>query len=76
MMWFVLAMAKHPEIQERAQKEIDAVVGTDRLPTIADRADLPFVERLMTEVVRWHPSAPFGMCIPSWVWPKLTLRVL
>ncbi|KAF8684901.1 cytochrome P450 family [Rhizoctonia solani] len=60
MMWFVVAMAKHPEIQERAQKEIDAVVGADRLPTVADRPCLPFVERLMTEVVRWHPSAPFG----------------
>ncbi|KAJ1299398.1 hypothetical protein OPQ81_011135 [Rhizoctonia solani] len=61
MMWFIVAMAMYPEIQERAQREIDAVVGTDRLPTVEDRANLPFVERLMTEVIRWHPSAPLGV---------------
>ncbi|KAG8752915.1 hypothetical protein FRC11_007891 [Ceratobasidium sp. 423] len=61
MMWFIVAMAMYPEIQERAQREIDAVVGTDRFPTVADRPSLPFVERLMTEVIRWHPSAPLGV---------------
>ncbi|CAE6467135.1 unnamed protein product [Rhizoctonia solani] len=47
MMWFIVAMAMYPEVQERAQREIDAVVGTDRLPTVGDRAGLPYVERLM-----------------------------
>ncbi|KEP50532.1 cytochrome P450 family protein [Rhizoctonia solani 123E] len=61
MMWFIVAMAMYPEVQERAQREIDAVVGTDRLPTVGDRMGLPYVERLMTEVVRWHPSAPLGV---------------
>ncbi|CAE6401647.1 hypothetical protein ACGC1H_006526 [Rhizoctonia solani] len=61
MMWFIVAMAMYPEVQERAQREIDAVVGTDRLPTVGDRAGLPYIERLMTEVVRWHPSAPLGV---------------
>ncbi|CAE6429028.1 unnamed protein product [Rhizoctonia solani] len=61
MMWFIVAMAMYPEVQERAQREIDAVVGTDRLPNVGDRVGLPYVERLMTEVVRWHPSAPLGV---------------
>ncbi|KAJ1301356.1 hypothetical protein OPQ81_003755 [Rhizoctonia solani] len=61
MLWFVLAMAKYPEIQEKAQREIDAVVGTDRLPTVEDRVNMPYIERLLTEIVRWHPTAPLGV---------------
>lgn len=38
----MLAMLMHPEMQERAQAEIDAVVGSDRLPNFDDRAQLPF----------------------------------
>ncbi|KEP52059.1 O-methylsterigmatocystin oxidoreductase [Rhizoctonia solani 123E] len=61
MMWFIVAMALHPEVQEKAQREIDEAVGSDRLPTMEDRDHLPYVEKLLTEIVRWHPSAPFGV---------------
>ncbi|KAJ1310703.1 hypothetical protein OPQ81_009228 [Rhizoctonia solani] len=61
MMWFVIAMAMFPDIQEKAQREIDEVVGSSRLPTMEDRAHLPYLERLLTEIVRWQPSAPFGV---------------
>ncbi|CAE6438688.1 unnamed protein product [Rhizoctonia solani] len=60
MMWFVVAMAIYPEVQERAQREIDEVVGSNRLPTIEDRASLPYIDRLLTEIVRWHPAVPLG----------------
>lgn len=39
---FLLAMVLHPEVLAKAQKEIDSVVGTDRLPSFSDRASLPF----------------------------------
>lgn len=32
---FLLAMILHPEVLAKAQKEIDSVVGTDRLPTFS-----------------------------------------
>lgn len=35
-------MMAHPEVLEKAQKEIDAVVGSDRLPTFEDRSSLPY----------------------------------
>ena len=57
---FFLAMVLHPEIQRKAQAEVDAVVGRERLPTISDRASLPYVRSLLTEVFRWHPVAPLG----------------
>jgi hypothetical protein len=63
-------MTLHPEVQKQAQAEIDAVVGTDRLPTLADREYLPFVDALVKEVFRWNPVAPQGkfsllMSVPS-----------
>lgn len=44
MSWWVLAMAAHPEAQKKAQEEIDRVVGRDRIPTIDDMANLPYVQ--------------------------------
>nr|BAL05146.1 cytochrome P450 [Phanerodontia chrysosporium] len=55
--WFYLAMALHPEVQAKAQAEIDQVVGNERLPRIEDRDSLPHVCAVMREVFRWHPVA-------------------
>ncbi|KAG8697615.1 hypothetical protein FRC08_006413, partial [Ceratobasidium sp. 394] len=58
---FILAMLLFPEVQAKAQQEIDAVVGTSRLPTMDDRSQLPYVERLIQEVLRWQPIAPLAI---------------
>ncbi|KAG8736382.1 hypothetical protein FRC10_009385 [Ceratobasidium sp. 414] len=58
---FVLAMLLFPEAQLKAQREIDAVVGSDRLPTIEDRPKLEYVGRLINEVLRWLPAVPAGV---------------
>ncbi|KAJ7639235.1 cytochrome P450 [Roridomyces roridus] len=58
---FVLAAILYPHWIARAQKEIDAVVGPDRLPTFKDRPSLPFVEALVRETLRWRPAARFGV---------------
>jgi len=39
---FILAMIQFPEVQRKAQMEIDAIVGSDRLPSFADRVSLPY----------------------------------
>jgi cytochrome P450 len=57
---FVLAMALHPSIQKRAQEEIDAVTSGQRLPLLSDVSDLPFVQCVVREVMRWHPVVPMG----------------
>jgi cytochrome P450 len=54
-------MAVHPDIQKKAQSEIDTVIGTHRLPEFEDRPSLPFVEALYREVMRWKPVAPLGV---------------
>ena len=45
-------MLLHPEVQQRAQSEIDAVVGRDRLPDLNDRESLPYVQCVVNEVMR------------------------
>ncbi|EUC60772.1 cytochrome P450 family protein [Rhizoctonia solani AG-3 Rhs1AP] len=57
---FIMAMAMHPEIQARAQAEIDAVIGT-RLPEIADQSSLPYVRRIVKEVFRWRMVLPLAL---------------
>ena len=40
-------MVMYPEIQKRAQAELLAVVGPDRLPTLEDRERLPLTESIL-----------------------------
>ncbi|KAH7886958.1 cytochrome P450, partial [Phlebopus sp. FC_14] len=58
---FFLLMSLHPKIQAKAQAEIDVVVGSDRLPTIRDRAHLPYVNALVVELLRWFAITPLGI---------------
>ncbi|KAF7371334.1 Cytochrome P450 [Mycena sanguinolenta] len=58
---FFRAMSLYPEVQATAQREIDTIVGTDRLPDISDRERLPYVNALCKEVLRHHVSAPTGI---------------
>ncbi|KIK62458.1 hypothetical protein GYMLUDRAFT_500346 [Collybiopsis luxurians FD-317 M1] len=57
---FFLAMALYPEVQNRAQMEIDRVIGRDRYPTFQDRDRLPYVQAIVREVLRWRPIGPIG----------------
>ena len=50
----------HPEVQRKAQAEIDRVVGNDRFPTLADQPHLPYIEALVKELFRWNPVTPLG----------------
>jgi len=58
---FILAMILHPEIQQKARAEIDAVVGRDRLPDFSDRGSMPFMDCILKEVLRWKPVTPLGV---------------
>lgn len=45
-----------PEVQTKAQAELDRVIGRDRLPTLDDRKDLPYIESIAWEAFRWNPG--------------------
>ncbi|EIM79365.1 cytochrome P450 [Stereum hirsutum FP-91666 SS1] len=58
---FFLAMLINPEVQRKAQAEIDKVVGSSRLPTFDDRDDLVYLDAVLKEVHRWNPVANLGI---------------
>ncbi|KAI6016205.1 cytochrome P450 [Pisolithus marmoratus] len=61
MLVFLLAMVLYPAVQRKAQEEIDRVVGTDRLPDFSDRPNLPYVEAVLLETIRWVPVFPLAI---------------
>jgi cytochrome P450 len=57
---YFLAMLIYPDVQAKAQAEVDRVVGKNRLPELDDAADMPYVQGLANECLRWLPVLP--MC--------------
>ncbi|KAG7099922.1 hypothetical protein E1B28_001717 [Marasmius oreades] len=55
---FILMMVRYPEIQRRAQEDIDRVVGTHRLPNMGDMDSLPYISYIIKETLRINPLAP------------------
>jgi cytochrome P450 len=58
---FVQAMITWPEVQKKAQAEIDSVIGEDRVPDFSDYANLPYVAAIIKEAHRWRPVAPLSV---------------
>lgn len=61
MLTFFLAMTLYPQIQRSAQRELDEVVGSGRLPEFSDRDSLPYITAIIKECSRWQPVAPLGL---------------
>ncbi|KAF8693180.1 cytochrome P450, partial [Rhizoctonia solani] len=57
---FILAMVLNQSVFARAQAEVDAVIGRERLPEMSDRGSLAYVECVMKEVLRWQPVVPLA----------------
>jgi len=53
-------MALYPEVQKRAQTDIDQLVS-NRLPTFDDFDSLPYIRAIIKEVLRWGPVVPLGL---------------
>lgn len=54
-------MAMHPEIQAKAQLELEQVVGKNRLPDFDDYGSLHYVQAILLECTRWLPVVPLGV---------------
>ena len=55
-----LALVLFPQVQKRAQAELEVVIGRDRLPTFDDRPRLPYIGALCKELMRWQMVTPTG----------------
>jgi len=60
MQWFLALIPAHPDIQKKAQDELDRVVGLDRLPTIEDEKDLPYCHAIVKEVSLFPSQSRFN----------------
>jgi cytochrome P450 len=58
---FFYSIALHPEVREKAQEEIDRIVGSRRLPDFNDRESMPYTEAIYREVMRIRPTIPMGV---------------
>ncbi|XP_055355253.1 cytochrome P450 4V2-like [Paramacrobiotus metropolitanus] len=56
----VYLLGGHPDVQEKARQEVDAVFGrSTRCPTVEDLKSLPYLEKVIKETLRLFPSVPF-----------------
>ncbi|KIJ28079.1 hypothetical protein M422DRAFT_784656 [Sphaerobolus stellatus SS14] len=60
VMVFLLAMTMYPDVQRKAQKELDSVLGAHRLPDFGDRDSLPYVKAIVKETMRWQNVVPLN----------------
>ena len=58
---FLMTMVTHPEVQKKAQEELDRVVGRDRLPNFADQPDLVYIGAIVREMMRWRTVIAGGL---------------
>ncbi|KAJ5421624.1 hypothetical protein N7491_010069 [Penicillium cf. griseofulvum] len=58
---FFLGMMLFPDVQHKAQAEMDELFGKPTLPSAADRERLPYVNAIVKEAIRWHTVAPMGI---------------
>ncbi|CAD5221447.1 unnamed protein product [Bursaphelenchus okinawaensis] len=59
--WAISYMVNHPETQQKAQDELDRVIGSNRLITMADRKDLHYVNAFVNEAQRCANILPINL---------------
>ena len=50
--WALLFLIHHPNVQSKCQEELDAVIGSGRPATLADRKELPYMDAVIHETLR------------------------
>ncbi|XP_068135959.1 cytochrome P450 2M1-like isoform X2 [Hyperolius riggenbachi] len=61
LQYSLLVMMKYPHIQDRIQMELDEVIGSDRLPGIADRSQMPYTNAVVHEIMRYLDLVPLSL---------------
>ncbi|CAN1795865.1 Flavonoid 3'-monooxygenase [Linum perenne] len=59
--WAIAELIRSPKIMAQLQSELDSVVGRDRLVTELDLPKLPYLQAVIKETFRLHPSTPLSL---------------
>jgi len=59
--WSLAELIRHPDVLKKAQQELDAVVGRDRLVSETDLPRLTYLTAVIKETFRLHPSTPLSL---------------
>lgn len=59
--WAIAELIRHPQILKQAQKEMDIIVGRDRLVNELDISQLTFLQAIVKETFRLHPATPLSL---------------
>ncbi|KAG5063523.1 hypothetical protein AAZX31_02G166100 [Glycine max] len=57
--WSLAELINHPTVMEKARKEIDSIIGKDRMVMEIDIDNLPYLQAIVKETLRLHPPSPF-----------------
>ncbi|KXN91381.1 3-hydroxyphenylacetate 6-hydroxylase [Leucoagaricus sp. SymC.cos] len=61
MQWFSALIPAYPHIQAKAYEELDRVVGRDRLPTVEDGKNLPYIHAIIKHDHNTHHRLTYTM---------------
>ncbi|KAJ3288462.1 hypothetical protein HDU79_004819 [Rhizoclosmatium sp. JEL0117] len=64
--WTLAFLISHPSLQQKIHNELDATIGRDRLPTLADEPNLPYLCAFIRESQRLRPVSATAV-------PRVTL---
>ncbi|MBA0621270.1 hypothetical protein Godav_006914 [Gossypium davidsonii] len=59
--WAMAELIRHPNIMAEVRKELDSVVGRDRLVSDLDLPNLTYFQAVIKETFRLHPSTPLSL---------------
>ncbi|PQM35081.1 cytochrome P450 93A3 [Prunus yedoensis var. nudiflora] len=59
--WALAELINHPEVMKKARQEIDSIVGKNRLVEESDITNLPYLQAIVKETLRLHPTGPLIM---------------
>ncbi|KAK7392829.1 hypothetical protein VNO78_21277 [Psophocarpus tetragonolobus] len=57
--WSLAELINHPTVMEKAKKEIDSIIGKERIVMELDIENLPYLQAIVKETLRLHPPSPF-----------------
>ncbi|KAH6775165.1 hypothetical protein C2S52_012726 [Perilla frutescens var. hirtella] len=56
--WAIHGVMRYPGVIEKAKEELDRVIGRNRWVEEEDLSELPYINAIMKESMRFHPIAP------------------